>query len=163
MTTDILKKRSALIKLIRQFFDERGYTEMQTPRLIGLPGQEPHLEPFWTDMMEPNGAMHPAALITSPEYAMKRLLAAGLDRIYDLGPCFRNNEPWDGTHDPEFLMLEWYRKNGDLASLMEETEAMVRWVAERFHQITTNVGARFIAPLRRCSSQNSEIGFPVNR
>ena len=59
---------------------------------------------------------------------MKRLLANGMDKIYDLGPCFRNEEPWDGTHDPEFLMIEWYRKNGDLESLMDETEEMIRSV-----------------------------------
>jgi lysyl-tRNA synthetase class 2 len=62
---------------------------------------------------------------------MKRLLATGMDKIYDLGPCFRNEEPWDGTHDPEFLMIEWYRKNADLASLMDETEEMVRFVAAK--------------------------------
>lgn len=113
----------------------RGYTEIHTPRLVGLPGQEPYLEPFWSEVITPDGKHHPAALITSPEYAMKRLLAAGMDKIYDLGPCFRNNEPWDGTpacpvgrHDPEFLMLEWYRKNADLASLMDETEDLVKWV-----------------------------------
>ncbi len=147
MNPAILKQRSAIIKLIRRFFDERGYFEMHTPRLVGLPGQEPYLEPFWTEIASPVGAdrvrpeRYAAALITSPEYAMKRLLAAGFDKIYDLGPCFRNNEPWDGTHDPEFLMLEWYRrrspeaaakgeKNGDLASLMDETEEMIKWVAK---------------------------------
>jgi lysyl-tRNA synthetase class 2 len=131
MNTDLLKQRSRIVQRIRRFFDERGYLEMHTPRLTGLPGQEPYLEPFWTEVIEADGARHPAALITSPEYAMKRLLASGMDRIYDLGPCFRNNEPWDGTHDPEFLMIEWYRKNGDLASLMDETEEMARSVASR--------------------------------
>lgn len=129
MNIEFIRKRSAIIKLIRRFFDERGYLEMHTPRLVGLPGQEPYLEPCWTEVVESNGTKHDAALITSPEYAMKRLLASGLDKIYDLGPCFRNNEPWDGTHDPEFLMLEWYRKDGDLTSLMDETEEMVKWIA----------------------------------
>lgn len=122
--------RSKIIKAVRRFFDERGYTEVHTPRLVGLPGQEPHLDPFWTRLRQGSGgqAAFDAALITSPEYAMKRLLAAGMDKIYDLGPCFRNNEPWDGSHDPEFLMLEWYRKNADLASLMDEIEEMIRYV-----------------------------------
>ena len=150
MNTDHLRLRSHAIKAIRAFFDERGYTEMHTPRLVGLPGQEPHLEPFWIEVSSPStpsGALppeadaagtgsdrRPSALITSPEYAMKRLLATGMDKIYDLGPCFRNAEPWDGTHDPEFLMLEWYRKNADLASLMDETEEMIRAVSAQ----TTN-------------------------
>lgn len=151
MRVSFLKQRSAIIKLIRRFFDERGYFEMHTPRLVGLPGQEPHLEPFWTnvvvgaDGVRP-GALHPAALITSPEYAMKRLLAAGFECIYDLGPCFRNNEPWDGSHDPEFLMIEWYRRNATLASLMDETEEAVRWVAERFR-----VGADAVRPEQEMS------------
>lgn len=137
MNIDALLFRSCVIKTIRSFFDDRGYSEMHTPRLVGLPGQEPHLEPFWTVVNTPNPSQQfsnsaiqqfPAALITSPEYAMKRLLASGMDKIYDLGPCFRNNEPWDGTHDPEFLLLEWYRKDADLQSLMNETEEMVRSV-----------------------------------
>lgn len=141
MNAEILKQRSDIIKRIRAFFDGRGYTEVHTPRLVGLPGQEPYLEPFWTEVVEQGGAAHPAALITSPEYAMKRLLAAGMDRVYDLGPCFRNNEPWDGTHDPEFLMLEWYRKDANLTELMDETEAMVHavggnHVASPFRRLT---------------------------
>jgi len=129
MDINNLLMRSRIIKAIRSFFDDRGYTEVHTPRLVGLPGQEPHLDPFWTTVREPAASRQlPAALITSPEYAMKRLLAAGMDKIYDLGPCFRNNEPWDGTHDPEFLLLEWYRKNADLRSLMDETEEMMRTV-----------------------------------
>jgi lysyl-tRNA synthetase class 2 len=131
MNVNYLRLRSAIVKAIRAFFDERGYTEMHTPRLVGLPGQEPHLEPFETVVFHPTPHAPrptPCVLITSPEYAMKRLLATGMDKIYDLGPCFRNEEPWDGTHDPEFLMIEWYRKNADLASLMDETEEMMRSV-----------------------------------
>ncbi len=171
MNPQHLRARSEIIRMIRRFFDERGYLEMHTPRLVGLPGQEPHLEPFWTEVkthqqlaagswqlgaktleeqtpaMPPtDGApptevvncqllatscQMPAALVTSPEYMMKRLIAAGFEKIYDLGPCFRNGEPWDGTHDPEFLLLEWYRKNADLSSLMDECEEMVKWVEKK--------------------------------
>lgn len=156
MVTENLKAHSSIIKAIRQFFDIRGYTEIHSPRLVGLPGQEPHLEPFWVGVNVPNSDIQnatfetqsgsgsnprpeppdpspviPAALITSPEYSMKKLLAIGMDKIYDLGPCFRNEEPFDGSHDPEFLLLEWYRKNADLSSLMDETEEMVREVGER--------------------------------
>jgi lysyl-tRNA synthetase class 2 len=143
MNIQNIRSRSQIIKLIRAWFDERGYAEMHTPRLVGLPGQEPHLEPMWTSvsvgaqLIAPSGAMNraptvPAALITSPEYAMKRLLAEGMEKIYDLGPCFRNNEPWDGTHDPEFLMLEWYRKSANLSDLMDDTEDLVMSVAREF-------------------------------
>ncbi len=120
--------RSLVVKTIRRFFDEQGFLEMFTPRLVGLPGQEPYLEPFWTTAREQSGVSHDAALITSPEYAMKRLLADGFEKIYDLGSCFRNDEPWDGTHDPEFLMIEWYRREAGLEALLEDTEAMIRAV-----------------------------------
>ncbi len=128
MDAEKLKARSRIVKLIRQWFDERGFLEMHAPRLVGLPSQEPYLEPFKTEVVEASGQKHEAALITSPEFMLKRLLAAGLDKIYDLGPCFRNNEPWDGTHDPEFLMLEWYRRDSGLEDLMRDTEEMIRWV-----------------------------------
>lgn len=131
MNIEKIRVRSEIVKLIRRFFDESGFTEIHTPRLVGLPGQEPHLEPFWTEVKEQDGVLHAAALITSPEYAMKRLLAEGMDKIYDLGPCFRNGEPWDGSHDPEFLMLEWYQKGISLSELMDQTEAMIRSVADR--------------------------------
>ncbi|MBU1349126.1 EF-P lysine aminoacylase GenX, partial [Patescibacteria group bacterium] len=129
MNVERIRQRSDIVRLIRRWFDERGFLEMHTPRLVGLPGQEPHLDPFWSVVHEADGASRPVAFVTSPEYAMKRLLAEGMDRIYDLGPCFRDGEPWDGTHDPEFLLLEWYRRDAGLEDLMRDTEEMVRWVA----------------------------------
>lgn len=128
MNHAFLRLRSQVVKAVRAYFDGEGFLELQTPRLVGLPGQEPYLEPFWTEVIEASGSRHPAALITSPEYAMKRLLASGLDKIYDLGPCFRNNEPWDGTHDPEFLMIEWYRRDAGLQELITDTEQLIRFV-----------------------------------
>ncbi len=143
MNLEFVKFRSQVVKLVRRFFDDQGFMEMLTPRLVALPGQEPYLEPFWTTVYEQSGQGHPAGLITSPEYAMKRLLAEGLDKIYDLGPCFRNNEPWDGTHDPEFLLIEWYRRDAGLEELMQDTEGMMRWVAQQIGD------GRFDAPFRR--------------
>ena len=139
MKPDFIRARSEVVKQVRRWFDDQGYLELQTPRLVGLPGQEPHLEPMWSEVKEADGKTHRGALITSPEYAMKRLLAAGFDKIYDLGPCFRNGEPWDGSHDPEFLMLEWYRKGIGIQELMDETEAMTRSILQdlpKFRRIT---------------------------
>lgn len=129
MNPQLLRLRSLVVKAIRQYFDEQGFVEMHTPRLVGLPGQEPYLEPLWTTIQEQNGTKHEGALITSPEYAMKRLLAAGFEKIYDLGPCFRNGEPWDGSHDPEFLMIEWYRRDAGLEELIVDTQGMIRSAA----------------------------------
>jgi elongation factor P--(R)-beta-lysine ligase len=139
MDKEFVLLRSQAVKAIRRFFDERGFTEMHTPRLIALPGQEPYLEPMWTTVRDNHGKEYSAGLITSPEYAMKRLLASGLDHVYDLGPCFRDGEPWDGTHDPEFLLLEWYRRDAGLEEIIEDTEEMIRFVRE-------TVGARFSRP-----------------
>ncbi|MEI7512543.1 MAG: EF-P lysine aminoacylase EpmA [Candidatus Uhrbacteria bacterium] len=151
MNSDFIRARSQVVKLVRRYFDEQGFLELHTPRLVGLPGQEPYLEPLWTSVSEQRAENkeHRAALITSPEYAMKRMLGAGFDKIYDLGPCFRNGEPWDGTHDPEFLMLEWYEKNIGLPELMDRTEAMVEFV-----------GARFIAPVPAGVFVPSDISVP---
>lgn len=129
MNPQLLRLRALVVKAIRQYFDDQGFVEMHTPRLVGLPGQEPYLEPLWTTVEEQNGTKHKGALITSPEYAMKRLLAAGFEKIYDLGPCFRNSEPWDGSHDPEFLMIEWYRRDAGLEELIVDTQGMIRYAA----------------------------------
>ncbi|MFH2232471.1 MAG: EF-P lysine aminoacylase EpmA [Patescibacteria group bacterium] len=155
MNQEKVRARSEIVKLIRAWFDQCGFLEVHTPRLVGLPGQEPHLEPFWTQVAKPSDGRgstsdaYPAALITSPEYAMKRMLADGFDKIYDLGPCFRNNEPWDGMHDSEFLMLEWYRRDAGLSELMDDTEEMIKWVCEEFKKIVIlrEVGATKDLPI----------------
>ncbi|MFZ6015396.1 MAG: EF-P lysine aminoacylase EpmA [Patescibacteria group bacterium] len=133
MNIENLKIRAQVIKAIRQWFDDQGFVEMHTPRMVALPGQEPYLDPFFTKLRIPNSELRNrrAALVTSPEYAMKKLLGAGMDRIYDLGPCFRNGEPWDGSHDPEFLMLEWYRRDSRIEDLMDDTEDMIRCAASQ--------------------------------
>jgi len=151
MDLEKIKMRSEVVKLIRQWFDNQGFLEMLTPRLVGLPGQEPYLEPFWTHLRQGSGgqAEVDAALITSPEYSMKRLLAAGFDKIYDLGPCFRNHEPWDGTHDPEFLMIEWYRREAGVKELMDDTESMMRFISQH---VTCNTQHRVSSFELRASS-----------
>jgi lysyl-tRNA synthetase class 2 len=140
MKKDLIVLRSQVVKSVRRFFDARDFLEVQTPRLVSLPGQEPYLEPMWSEVTEAGGSCHKMTLITSPEYAMKRLLADGFDKIYDLGPCFRNGEPWDGSHDPEFLMCEWYEKGVGLLELMNRTEEMVKFVVGA-------VGAQRAVPL----------------
>ena len=124
--------QSKIIKYIRAWFDAHGFEEMHVPRMVALPGQEPHLDPFWTEIIEIDGSTHPAALITSPEYAMKKLLSAGCEKIYDLGPCFRNKEPRDSTHSSEFMMLEWYRRDAEIDTIMQDTEKMVMDIAKSY-------------------------------
>ncbi len=124
-----MEKRSAILAAIRAFFASRDFLEVETPTFVQLPGMEPHLDPFRSTLVRNDGASFDGHLITSPEYAMKKLLAAGLPRIFEITKCFRNGEPWDGSHNPEFTMIEWYRADADYAALMADTEQMVAEVA----------------------------------
>ena len=119
----------AVIAAIRRFFAERDFAEVETPALQVLPGIEPHLIAFETEITEPfqDGDRQRLYLHTSPEFAMKKLLVAGQTRIYQLARCFRNAER-SATHHPEFTMLEWYRAGADYRALMADCEALLRTV-----------------------------------
>lgn len=154
---EYLHLRSQVVRAIRAYFDNQGFLEVHTPRLVGLPGQEPYLDPMWTTIHEATSS-HRASLITSPEYSMKKLLGAGFDKIYDLGQCFRNHEPWDGTHDPEFLMLEWYRRGAGIEELMEDAEGMIRFAARYVHlhiPLLAKEGLGEVDPFRRLSVRDA--------
>ncbi len=116
-----LWRRAALIQAIRAFFVDRGYLEVDTPVRVPAPAPELHIE------AEPAGDWF---LQTSPELCMKRLLAAGLPRIFQICKCFRRYER-GRRHLPEFTMLEWYRLGCDYHALMTECEELFRFLAER--------------------------------
>ncbi|PID38285.1 MAG: EF-P lysine aminoacylase GenX, partial [Proteobacteria bacterium] len=115
-----LRERSRLLGALRAFFAARGFLEIEAPLRVRTPGLEPHLVAASAGVGR--------YLITSPEYQLKRLLVGGLERIYSLGKCWRDDEhgPW---HLGEFTMLEWYRAFSDVDELMLETEALVRHAA----------------------------------
>ncbi len=100
---------------MRRFFHERGYLEVETPVRLPAPALETHID------AEPSGDWF---LRTSPEFHMKRMLAAGHDKIFQIGPCFRRGERGD-LHHPEYTMLEWYRAGADYESIMEETRELL--------------------------------------
>ncbi|GHU00286.1 EF-P lysine aminoacylase GenX [Alphaproteobacteria bacterium] len=111
---------------IRRFFAREGFTEVETPALQHAPGCEVHLAAFSTEFADPYGrAGRTYWLHTSPEFAMKKLLAAGMEKIFTLPHCFRNAECSD-RHSPEFTMLEWYRAGADYHAIMADTVALVR-------------------------------------
>ena len=112
--------RSRIIQSIRRFFMERDYLEIETPYLIPAPAPELHIDAI------PAGDLF---LHTSPELCMKRLLAAGFPKIFQLGKCFREGER-GSSHLPEFTMLEWYRAGIDYRGLMEECEGLILFVSE---------------------------------
>lgn len=119
-------------RAVRAFFDDRGFEEVETPALQVSPGLEPHLAAFETTLLPPGrarGSGRRLYLHTSPEFAMKKLLAGGLEQIWQLSPVYRNAEG-SPTHHPEFRMLEWYRANAGYEMLMEDCEALLQAVAE---------------------------------
>lgn len=122
----IARERALLNETIRGFLKACGYLEVETPLFVASPDISPNLTHFETVAVEPNGTQYKGALITSPEYSMKKLLGQGLEAIYSLTKVFRNNEEFGGTHNPEFTMLEWYRQGKDYHFGMDETEELVR-------------------------------------
>ena len=120
-----LRRRALLTQATRSFFAGRGYMEVETPYAVAAPGEEVHVQTFSTENVAPDGTRRPLWLHTSPEFAMKRLLAGGAGPIFQLARVWRNGEGGD-THTPEFTMLEWYRPHADFAALIAETTEFLR-------------------------------------
>ncbi len=121
-----LRQRAALNALIRAFFAERDVLEVETPILSAAGNTEPNIDSFHTRFSgHVDAGSAQRWLRTSPEYPLKRLLAAGVGDCYELGRVFRNGEA-GGRHNPEFTLLEWYRVGWDHHRLIEETAALVR-------------------------------------
>jgi lysyl-tRNA synthetase class 2 len=112
-----LRRRALMLAATRAFFTARGYTEVETPYAVPAPGEEVHLPAFAV-----TGGLY---LHTSPEFAMKKLLAGGAGKIFQLARVWRN-EPPSPTHAPEFLLLEWYRPGATLVDLIDEVEGLLR-------------------------------------
>ncbi len=122
-----LEMRQRIRDAVREFFEGRGFVEVETPALVRSPGLEPHLHAFATRVFDPvKGEDKTFYLHTSPEFAMKKLLAAGMTRIWQMTHVFRNRERGP-THHPEFTMLEWYRAGASYRDLMAECEALLAY------------------------------------
>ena len=106
---------------IRNFFTKEGFLEIQTPILNKIPGMEPHLTPFETSFTNDTKLY----LNTSPELQMKKLLANGFEKIFNITKVFRNGEIGGPLHNPEFTMLEWYRKNASYEDIMKDCENLI--------------------------------------
>lgn len=134
-----LRLRARILSGIRRFFDAAGFLEVETPLLVRCPGQEPHLNAF-----ETSDEGERFYLPTSPEYAMKRLLSAGFERIYQLCKSFRR-EPHGRLHNPEFTMLEWYRAYADGRAIMADAEGLIAHLAtDLFREPILRYGAHTI-------------------
>ncbi|MBN2495669.1 MAG: EF-P lysine aminoacylase GenX [Deltaproteobacteria bacterium] len=125
---DCLRARARVLSGLRRFFEQRGFVEVHTPCLVFAPDPALHLDSFRTELRLPAGRGPSCWLATSPEHCMKRLLAAGMERIYSIGPFFRNAE-LGPVHNPEFIGLEWYQARATVEQTMDLTEELVRGAA----------------------------------
>ncbi|MCB1377077.1 MAG: EF-P lysine aminoacylase GenX [Alphaproteobacteria bacterium] len=121
--------RNRIIAAIRAWFADRDFIEVDCSALQISPGNEAHLHAFATELIQPDGTAERRYLHTSPEFACKKLLAAGETRIFDIAKVFRNRER-TLTHSPEFTMLEWYRAGDDYRKVIDDALALVRLAAE---------------------------------
>jgi lysyl-tRNA synthetase class 2 len=127
-TWETLKQRAQLLQRLRQFFENRGFVEVDTPLLSHDSVVDLHIDPVSVTLLDDPRAAHvgrPMWLQTSPEFAMKRLLAAGAEKIYQITKAFRAGER--GTHhNPEFTIVEWYRVGDDMPQGIELLAELAR-------------------------------------
>ena len=121
--------RNKIETAIRGYFADQGFLMVDPPGLQVSPGNETHLHAFATQMIGEDGSVATRYLHTSPEFSMKKLLAAGETRIASMGHVWRNRER-TGTHHPEFTMLEWYRAGEPYTAVMDDCVRMIRLAAE---------------------------------
>src|SRR5690606_23180519 len=131
-----LQARAAARTAVRRFFDQRAFLEVETPLAVPSPGLDLHLA-----AVEAIGLGDRRWLVTSPEYQMKRLLAGGLNRIYQLARCFRRGEQ-GAQHEPELTMVEWYRAFAGSEEIMRDTEELVAAVARALFDGSTRIPGR---------------------
>jgi elongation factor P--(R)-beta-lysine ligase len=124
-----LKARGRIKAAVRAWFEGQGFTEVETGALQVSPGNEAHLHAFKTELQLPDLSRETLYLATSPEFAAKKLLAAGEERIFTFAHAFRNRER-GALHAPEFTLLEWYRASAPYAAVMADAAALLKLAAE---------------------------------
>ena len=136
MDVGVLKKRAKIVALIRAFFDSRGFVEVETPVRIAAPAPEPNID--CPEVSPPRACGGQVTYLrASPELQMKKLLAAGMDRIYQIGPCFRDGEK-GSRHNPEFTMIEWYRKDATYLDILQDTKSLYAALLSQSHSFVSN-------------------------
>ncbi|WP_108652224.1 elongation factor P--(R)-beta-lysine ligase [Dongshaea marina] len=154
-TLTALRQRSSIIRQIRHFFEQRQVLEVETPAMSHASITDVHLHPFETLFVGPGAAMGKRLYLqTSPEFHMKRLLAAGSGCIFQLGKAFRNEE-CGRYHNPEFTMLEWYRIGFDQHQLMDELGELVQLVTGSEKAERMSYQEAFIRYLKVCPLEAS--------
>src|SRR3974390_941700 len=120
----ILLARGRIVAALRAWFAGQDFVEVETGALQLSPGNETHLHAFATTLAAPGGTQSPLYLRTSPEFACKKLLAAGERRIVEFAKVFRNRER-GALHHPEFTLIEWYRAGEPYQVLMDDCAAIL--------------------------------------
>ena len=130
-----LQQKREFFNLIRQFFTEQGFFEIETPLLVPAPGMEVFLHGFATEYASQVGERYRFYLPTSPEFAIKKALAhpdfSG-QNLFEIARVFRNSGENSRQHHPEFNMLEWYRVNADYTDIMTDCEKLIPFLADQF-------------------------------
>jgi elongation factor P--(R)-beta-lysine ligase len=147
----LLMARGRIREAVRSYFSAEGFTEVECAALQVSPGNEAHLHAFATERIATDGRRRPFYLHTSPEFACKKLLAAGERKIFALAPVYRNRERGD-LNASEFTMLEWYRVEESYDAVIEDTLTIVKSAAEAVGAATFDFRGRradpFAAPIR---------------
>jgi lysyl-tRNA synthetase class 2 len=146
-----LERRAEMLAAARKFFAQQRILEVETPLLSAAAVSDPQIESVATRVA---GMEAPAFLCTSPEYAMKRLLAAGSGDIYQICKAFRNGERgrW---HNPEFTLIEWYRLGFDDAALMVEVEALIGCMLAPYRQLPRAERLSYAEAMQRHAGVNA--------
>ena len=145
-----LLARNRIVAAIRHWFADRDFIEVDCGALQVSPGNETHLHGFATELIQPDGTAERRYLHTSPEFACKKLLAAGETRIFDIAHVYRNRER-TLTHSPEFTMLEWYRVGADFPRSWKTASRWCAWHRSRPAHGAFSWRGRAVDPLPRRS------------
>jgi lysyl-tRNA synthetase class 2 len=124
----LIKIRMVAKKSIESYLENHGFYAVEAPILVIAPGTEVHLQYFATEWQDHQNRLHQLYLRSSPELHLKQALAQGLERIYHMGPAFRNHGELSQWHYPEFMMLEWYQAGISYHEFMAQTEDLIRCV-----------------------------------
>ena len=141
-----LLARGRITRAVRSWFEAKGFVEVETAALQISPGNEAHLHAFATEAISIEGRRSPLYLRTSPEFACKKLLAAGEPRIFDFARVWRNRER-GALHSPEFTLLEWYHAESPYEVLMDDCVALLALAAETAGKSRLTFRGRTVDPL----------------
>lgn len=158
----MVKLRATVLAAVRQYFADTGATEADIPQVIRYPDLELTFEMF-TTRLDQGSKQFPGFLISSAELQMKQLIAAGSGDIYWLGHCFRNDELLSSRHNPEYTSLEWYRVDQTYQDLMDNCEAMVKFVVKRVIESKFDHGKKLDHDSLSYQDQSIDLSLPWER